>query len=205
MSSIRPLPRPSLALVVALLALVVALGGTSYAAVSLAKNSVVSKTIKNGEVKTADLKSGAVTGDKVKDGSLAAGDFAAGVLPTGAVGPAGPAGAKGATGAAGATGPQGVPGPVDTVTIIKSSANITPNNFASVTVLCPAGMTALGGGPDLSNVLTMAVTASGPVSEATRPLSQTDGQHPGPTGWFAAARNDSASDKYFKVGVVCAA
>ncbi len=78
------LPRPSLgaaALTVALLALVLSLGGASYAA-SLAK----------GVVGTAQLKKGAVTSAKVKDGSLTKADFAPGQLPAG---PAGPAGAKG--------------------------------------------------------------------------------------------------------------
>lgn len=199
MPSTRRLPRPSLALIVAIPALVVALGGTSYAAVTLAKNSVLSKNIKNGEVKAADLKSGAVTGAKVKDGSLAAADFAAGQVPAGPAGPSGPAGAKGDTGA------RGIPGPVTTVTIIKSSAILAPGDFDTVVVQCPSGMKALGGGPDLQNVLTMAVTASGPYSENKRPWLLADGQHAGPTGWFAAARNDAAVSYSFKVGVVCAA
>ena len=55
---------------VAYLALFVALGGTSYAALKLPKNSVGGKQIKKN----------AVTGRKVKNGSLKAGDFAAGTL-----------------------------------------------------------------------------------------------------------------------------
>lgn len=72
---------PSPAMLVALLALVVALGGTSYAAVTLAKNSVRSAHIVNGQVKAADLAAGSVTTAKVKDGSLSATDFAAGPAP----------------------------------------------------------------------------------------------------------------------------
>lgn len=83
--------RPSPAMVIALLALAVALGGTGYAAVVLPKNSVG----------TAQLKNNAVIASKVKDGSLRAADFAAGQIPAGPVGPAGPAGAAGATGPAG--------------------------------------------------------------------------------------------------------
>jgi hypothetical protein len=195
MSNSRRLPRPSLALVVALLALVVATGGTSYAAVTLAKNSVLSKHIKNGQVKTADLKDGAVTGAKVKDGSLAAGDFAAGQLPAG---PAGPAGAKGDTGA------QGVPGPVNLVTVVETSSVITPGDFDTVVVECPAGMKAVSGGIDNENVLTMVVTASAPWAENKRTLSLTDGQHAGPTGWYVAARNNAGVNYIFKAAVVCA-
>jgi hypothetical protein len=83
--------RLSYANVVATLALMVALGGTSYAAFKLAPGSVGNK----------ELRAGAVTSSKVKDGSLLARDFKPGQLP---------GGAKGTPGAMGATGPQGVQG-----------------------------------------------------------------------------------------------
>jgi hypothetical protein len=57
--------RPSPALIVAFLALIVAMAGTSYAATKLAKNSVG----------TNQLKKNAVTGAKVKDGSLTGSDI----------------------------------------------------------------------------------------------------------------------------------
>lgn len=81
----------------ALIALFVALGGTSYAAGSLANNSVGNP----------QLKADAVTSAKVKNGSLTAKDFKSGQLPKGATGAAG---ATGATGSAGATGPAGSTG-----------------------------------------------------------------------------------------------
>jgi hypothetical protein len=90
--------------VMATVALFVALGGSSYAAVTLSKNSVRSANIKNGQVKTADLASNAVTSGKVKNGSLLSADFKAGQLPAGAPGVAGPAGAKGDAGTAGTNG-----------------------------------------------------------------------------------------------------
>jgi hypothetical protein len=83
------------------LALFVALGGVSYAAVTLPANSVGSRQIKNGQVKKADLGSNAVTAAKVQDGSLLSADFAPGQLT---------AGAPGATGAQGLQGPKGDPG-----------------------------------------------------------------------------------------------
>jgi hypothetical protein len=88
---------PSPAMIVALIALFVALGGTSYAAVVLPANSVGTKQLRNG----------AVTAAKVKPQSLLASDFKDGQLPRGATGPQGP---KGDTGAAGATGAQGLKG-----------------------------------------------------------------------------------------------
>jgi hypothetical protein len=90
--------RPSPGLVVASLALLIALGGTSVAAVSI--------VIPAGSVGTAQLKANAVTSAKVKDGTLVAGDFKGGALPAGAAGPAGPAGPAGAAGAAGPPGPS---------------------------------------------------------------------------------------------------
>ena len=56
---------PSPAMIVACVALFVALGGTSYAAVTLAANSVGTKQIKNSAVTAAKIKKGAVTTAKV--------------------------------------------------------------------------------------------------------------------------------------------
>lgn len=86
----RRLKMPSPAMVVALIALFVALGGTSFAAVQLAKNSVRSKHIKNGQVKRVDLGANAVNAAKVANGTLLATDFAAGQLPKGDKGDPGP-------------------------------------------------------------------------------------------------------------------
>src|SRR4051812_44075450 len=71
--------RPSPAMVVALLALFVAMGGTGYAALKLPKDSVGAKQIKRNAVKTS----------KVKNRSLLAEDFRLGQLPRGARGPRG--------------------------------------------------------------------------------------------------------------------
>jgi hypothetical protein len=63
--------------VMATAAVFIALGGTSYAAVKLANNSVKSRHIANGQVKRADLARNAVDSSKVADGSLTKGDLAA--------------------------------------------------------------------------------------------------------------------------------
>jgi hypothetical protein len=90
----------------ATIALFVALGGTSVAAVHLAKNSVTSTAIKNGQVKNRDLANNAVTSSKVKDHSLLGKDFKSGQLPQGPKGATGAQGPKGNTGNTGATGPS---------------------------------------------------------------------------------------------------
>lgn len=87
---------PSLA--ISCIALFVALGGASYAAVKIPKSSVGN----------AQLKKNAVTGSKVKTGSLQADDFRAGQLPQG---PQGVQGIQGERGLQGEPGPEGPPGP----------------------------------------------------------------------------------------------
>ncbi len=106
-SSFRTFGRHARVNIVGYLALFVALGGTSYAAVALPANSVG----------PTQIKPNAVSSPKVKDASLLKRDFAAGQLPRGAQGPrgeSGPAGEPGSPGVAGSPGergPQGVPGP----------------------------------------------------------------------------------------------
>ena len=102
----RVRPRLTLANVVAILALFVALGGSSYAALQIPRNSVGTK----------HLKRNAVTSPKVKPGSLLLSDFGASQRsqlrgPAGPQGPVGATGARGLEGPRGATGPQGPPAP----------------------------------------------------------------------------------------------
>ena len=93
--------RPSPAMVVACIALLVALGGTSVAAVNaiapnsigttqLRTNAVTSPKIKNNNVLGADIAPNAVTGSDVRNGSLSRDDFASNSLPAGPAGTIGP-------------------------------------------------------------------------------------------------------------------
>jgi hypothetical protein len=91
---LRRFPRPSAPLLLSTAALVVALGGTSYAAIKIdggdiQKGTVTTKQIKNKTVKGADLKPGTVGSKQVKDSSLQAKDFRPGQIPQGPQGPAG--------------------------------------------------------------------------------------------------------------------
>jgi hypothetical protein len=110
--------RLSFANCVSMLALFIALGGTSYA---VATNSIGSAQLINNSVRTADLRNNDIRGKDirdatlesadVKDGALKAADFAAGQIPAGAAGVQGPQGATGAAGAAGVNGAAGLVGP----------------------------------------------------------------------------------------------
>lgn len=66
----RLAPRLSYANVMATVAVFIALGGASYAAFKLPKNSVGTKQLKNNAVTTAKIKNDAVTGAKVQESSL---------------------------------------------------------------------------------------------------------------------------------------
>lgn len=173
---IRIRRRPSPAMVVALVALLLALGGTSYATVSavLPKNSVG----------TAQLKANAVVSAKVKDRSLRAVDFATGQLPAGpqgAQGPQGPQGAKGDTGAKGDPGTPGISG-LERI----ESAVVSGGGSHIATVSCPAGKKALGGGystggaPSDLRMTTASVLADGVTYRA-------DGQSATASSWNLVA------------------
>ncbi len=140
----RSMPSPAMA--VACLALLVALGGTSWAAATLVlpRNSVGERQLRNN----------AVVSSKVRDGSLLARDFRPGQLlrgprglqgPSGLVGPAGPAGAQGPAGTSAALAPGYVAG-VQTATG-ASPETTTTTTFAAlanstVNVTVPTGETA---------------------------------------------------------------
>lgn len=116
-------PRLTYANVMSTIAVFVALGGTSVAAVTLSKYSVKSRHIAPN----------AVTSSKVRDGSLTARDFRPGALPvagasagpTGQAGPAGPSGPAGADGLPGPAGPAGpVPGDGTLAPVLRHTQNV---------------------------------------------------------------------------------
>jgi hypothetical protein len=147
---------------IALLALFVALGGTSYAAMQLPAKSVGAK----------QLKRNAVTSVKVKNGSLKRADFAAGQLPAGAPGPQGapgPAGPGGLAGPAGPPGPQGPAGPSFVPEIIEDGATTASNSNSpkTITVDCEPGTLAIGGHEVVPGNLPIAVHKSREIFDGT--------------------------------------
>jgi hypothetical protein len=145
----RSLPRrPSPAMIVACIALLVALGGTSVAAVSqLARNSVGTPQLRTGAVTNPKLRNNAVNSAKVAPRSLLRSDFAPGQLPAGPVGPQGPAGPAGAAGPAG---PAGVVGPItvrtNSVTVSDTGSGDGTHNTGRVRQDCQGNERAISGG-----------------------------------------------------------
>ncbi len=123
---------PTYAEATSTLALFIALGGVSWAAVTLPKNSVSSATIRDAQVRTADVAPGSITAAKLsKDlrGQL-------GVTVAGKDGNGGAAGANGSNGAdgkSGATGPQGPAGAAGPAGR-DGAAVVARANFGSYTV-----------------------------------------------------------------------
>ena len=139
---------PSPAVVLAGLALLVALGGTSYAAIALPNNSVGTRQLQQNAVARAKLAKSAVTGAKVKNGSLTAADFKAGQLRAGPQGPAGaqgPVGPTGPQGERGPIGPQGAPG-ISEVELISDQTVEDSLGIKQVIIDCPVGKVSIGGG-----------------------------------------------------------
>jgi hypothetical protein len=108
---------------IGLVALFIALGGTSYAAAKLPKNSVGSRQIRSGAVTRSKLEKSVRT-QLAKAGAAG---------PAGATGPQGPKGDTGAQGLQGSKGDKGDPGP--------TSADVGGNNV---------GVTITAGTPILS-------------------------------------------------------
>jgi hypothetical protein len=156
--------RPSPAMAVALVALFVSLGGTSYSAISLSKNSVRSKHIANGQVKRVDIARDAVNSARVKDFTLVANDFKPGQYPVGPQGPKGDPGTPGAT----------------NVRVRKAAG------FDRATVQCQPGERATGGGAHSVNgfIWASAPAANPAVIDTVAPLEL---QGYTPTSWTAAA------------------
>jgi hypothetical protein len=121
------LRRPSPAMVIACLALLVALGGTSMAAVNqLGRNTVGPLQLQTGAVTNPKIRNNAVNSAKVAPRSLLRSDFAPGQLPAGPTGPQGPAG------------PAGAAGPADPAGVI-GAITLRPQSV---------GVVDAGGGPD---------------------------------------------------------
>ena len=173
--------RPSPAMLVAVLALFISLGGNSYAVVKLANNSVSSKTIKNGQVKRADLAKNAVSTAQVADGSLLTTDFRPGQIPQGPPGPKGDKGDKG----------------FSTIVVRAAAGN------EGTTAHCNPGEVATGGG---ATSFTGFVDESAPVFDPKALFVQGMPSVVGytPSAWSAHA-SDGGVDADVTVWVVCAA
>jgi len=109
------LSKPTPAFAVAVTALLVSLGGTSYAVTQIGsediKNgSVQSVDVKDGSLRGNDIENGSLRGPDIANGSLTDNDFKEGTLLKGAKGDKGDKGEPGTNGAPGTNGTNGTNG-----------------------------------------------------------------------------------------------
>jgi hypothetical protein len=191
--------RPSPAMVVACLALLVALGGTSVAAVSqlVPRNSVGTAQIQFGAVTGAKIRNNTITSTKVRNRSLLSIDFARGQLPAGPTGPMGPAGPQGAPG------PQGPVGVIGAITVRTASAGVDGGvaedgayNSARVTRLCEGNERAISAGTSWSDDAAGRELMTGELEPQFNAQNQV-------VGFLGVGLNDSGNSSTFTVHVLC--
>jgi hypothetical protein len=193
--------RPSPAMVVACIALLVALGGTSVAAVTqLARNSVGTPQLRNNAVTNPKIRNNAVNSAKVANRSLLRTDFAPGQLPAGPTGPQGPAGPAGPAGAAGAAGPAGVIGAVtvrsQSTSIAGGAANNAVPTTARVTSLCSGNERAISAGTSWSDDNANLALYTMELEPQLNPQNQV-------IGFLGVGGNDSGQSSTFTVHTLC--
>jgi hypothetical protein len=148
---------PSPAMVVACLALLVALGGTSYAAIRLPANSVGTKQLKRGAVTGVKVKSNALGGTQINESRL------------GRV----PSAAAAATAATATTATTAGSAPVSRLEYLSAVVAVPGTGaVARGTVSCANGLNPTGGGAKMADPLNGFISDTNPV---------------GKTGWEASA------------------
>ena len=189
--------RPSPAMVVACVALLVALGGTSVAAVSqLARNSVGPAQLQFGAVTNPKIRSNAVTSAKVRNRSLLRADFAPGQLPAGPTGPQGPAG------------PPVLPAPlVLPASSVRSRSERTRSASSTPRSTAPSTRLASSDAAKPTSARSRAGTSWGDdgvdlklVTQELEPLFNPQNQ---PNGFVAVGGNDTGESSNFTVHVLC--
>jgi hypothetical protein len=166
-------------MIVAVIGLIVAMGGTSYAAIKLPRNSVGPRQIRAGAVGSSEVRDRALG---VRDLSRQARAALRGAQ--GPPGPPGPAGGAGGGAAAVALTVRTAPGTIGPA---------GPNNEVTgdaVTAACLAGERVVGGGVSLDDVPNTTVHDSFPAANGT--------------AWSAHVGNDEGAANTFTVYAICA-
>lgn len=157
----------SFANLVSLMALFIALGGTTYAAVTLPKNSVGAKQIKKNGVSASEIKRNAVGASEIRPNAVASGDIADNGVAGADLSDNSVGAGEVADGSLGATDLQAglLNFPSITAQTEAATVALANNSSASYTVTCPAGQQAIGGGGrgDATDSEYTIVTSSRPV------------------------------------------
>jgi hypothetical protein len=169
--------RPSPAIVVALIALVLAMSGTGYA-LTLPKYSIGKRQLKTNAVTSAKIKNGTIVSKDINRRTRRALKGHNGA--PGQNGQTGPRGPAGATGKVGVSGYQAIQ--------VKSASDST--SFKSLYPECPAGKVLMGGGAQVSgSVGGVGIVQSGPDTAAIESKWEASAQEISPqaSGWTLIA------------------
>jgi hypothetical protein len=174
-------------MVVALIALFIAMGGTSYAVVSLPRNSVGAPQIKTNAVGPSEIRRNAVGLSEITPSAENALE--------GRIGPQGIQGIHGVQGERGEPGPPGF----DQLTYVGGIDTNFAGEQEDVFAVCPEGTrpTGGGGGGDSTVQGEQAVNFSGPAEDAGDPDDLAD-------GWIVFVDNNSATDYDIYAFATCA-
>ena len=170
--------RPSPAVLIAIAALVVALGSTAVAATLITSSS--------------QIKDGVILSRDVQDGTLQGADFQNDTISVGKLTRATRTSLRGQTGPKGDRGAQGPKGPsgdaiLSSVSYAAVKVTVGPASFASVRAACPKGLVVVGGG--VSEPSGKAVVASSGPS--------------GPKAWISSLTNTDAVPHEVTVTAIC--
>ncbi|MEA2210176.1 MAG: hypothetical protein QOF83_124 [Solirubrobacteraceae bacterium] len=180
--------RPSAALVVSIIALIVALGGTAYAGGLVGKNSVGTKQLRKNAVTTAKIHNGAITAKKLKKGLLVPhaqrADFANGASAAFTAGRASSADTAGSAGA------------LTGVNVVRSAATINPTRQQTfVQANCKPGQFVVGGGAWTDGTVNESVNSSWPTRQAATDTA--------PDAWGVWMNNNEPSDNLVYAYAIC--
>jgi hypothetical protein len=189
---VRSKPWPAVA--VSVIALLLAMGGTCCAALSLPKYSVGSRQLKRGAVTPSNAANSTIQLFKGRAGD------------TGARGAKGDTGAQGLNGDPGAQGPKGDPGAAGTnsathALVRTGTADVAYNSTEAAEAACNAGEVAVGGGGSFATANASAVEGL----QRTGPLSHGVIAPAGSTadGWFARGYNTSSTSNLLTAFAIC--
>jgi hypothetical protein len=198
------IPHLSYGSVTATVALFLALGGSSYAALTITggniKNGTVTgsdvkdesikgRDIDNGTLTGSDLKNGSVTSSDIGDGTLTLSDFKSGVVLTGPPGAAGPQGEAALTNAV----------------VRKADQALPADDSSEATASCAPGEIAIGGGAGYSDPVDPKVVVLEDEPYEADGTTPEDGDTV--TQWHAGAANHNTAgnpDKTLSAYVLCA-
>ena len=185
--------------VMATVALFVALGGSSYAALGLGRSSVGARELAPNAVRKSELANRSVGSGEVINGSLLSEDFR--IAPRGvkgSKGDRGPTGPAGPRGVAGPRGTDGLPGATNVVVRLGTAHEAVPGGGTILTADCQSGEHAIAGGaaPMSAGFIADASITSSLPSPATAGAA--------PTSWKVGVKNTGASTNIaFQSYVIC--